>query len=158
MQDVGTRGKARTPAWRDLLPLTVSFVTFSLLINVLSSPPPSYKIKKEKQRKWMCRTPVRTTSKAKLCSDKPAKPVPDSSRLAKASTYARLAELDQKWSDHFSRLEALLLARTLDKESTFQTVTVAHSPAAGAVKSTKPFIRPTDQTIYPVDTILCRFA
>ena len=66
-----------------------------------------------------------TSSEVKSCSDKPAKPVSDSRRSAKASTDARFAELNQKWSDRFNRLEALLLARTMDKEPTFQTVIVA---------------------------------
>ena len=101
------------------------------------SGPEDKKVEKEKA----------ATSKAKLCIDKPTKPVPDSSRSAKASTDARFAELNQKWSDRFNRLEALLLTTTLDKEPTIQTVRVAptHSPPAGAVKSTEPFIRLTDQ-------------
>ena len=58
-----------------------------------------------------------TASKAKSCSDKPAKPVPDSNRSAKASTDVRFAELDHKWCNRFNHLEALL-ARTMDKEPT----------------------------------------
>ena len=42
------------------------------------------------------------SSKAKSPTDKPAKPVPDSSRSAKASTDSKIAELDQKWSDRFN--------------------------------------------------------
>ena len=65
------------------------------------------------------------------------------------STDQRFDELDQKWSDQFNRLEALLLARTLDQpqqEPTFGTVKVvpAHSPPASVIRS-EPFIRPTDQ-------------
>ena len=39
------------------------------------------------------------------------------------------------------------MARTLDREPTFQTVKVAptHSPPAGVVRSTNPFIKPADQ-------------
>ena len=68
------------------------------------------------------------------------------SRPAKDTTDLKIAELDQKWSDLFNRLEALLLAKILDKEPSFQTVKVdpSHSPPAGAVKSTEPFIRLTD--------------
>ena len=61
--------------------------------------------------------------KAKSSSDRPAA----------VSTDQRFEELDQKWSDWFNRLEALLLAKTLDQpqqEPTFGTVKVvpAHSP------------------------------
>ena len=86
-----------------------------------------------------------TTSKAKSHSDKPKKSGKDS-KLTKDTTDPELADLDQKWSDWFNCLEALLLAKKLDKEPTFQTVKVApfHSPPAAAVKSTQPFIRQTD--------------
>ena len=57
-----------------------------------------------------------------------------------------MAKLDQKWSDRFSHLEALLKARTLDGEPTFQTVKVAptHSPRATAVRYTNLFIKPAN--------------
>ena len=65
----------------------------------LSAPAEKKKVEKEK---------------AKSSTDKPAKSGTDS-RSAKASTDARIEELDQKWSDRFDWLEALLLARTLDR-------------------------------------------
>ena len=54
--------------------------------------------------------------------------------------------MEQKWSDRFNRLEALLLAKTLDWEPTFSTVKVAptHAPPATAISS-EPFIRPPGQ-------------
>ena len=71
-----------------------------------------------------------------------------SSRLASVSADHRIDELDQKWSDRFNRLEALLMGRTLDRpqEPTFSTVKVAltHSPPANVVWK-EPFIKPTDQ-------------
>ena len=71
-----------------------------------------------------------------------------SNRTATVSTDHRIDELDQKWSDWFNRLEALLMARTLDRpqEPTFSTVKVAltHSPPANVVRK-EPFIKPTDQ-------------
>ena len=78
-----------------------------------------------------------------------SKPSASASRLAAVSTDQRFDELDQKWSDRFNRLEALLLARTLDQpqqEPTFGAVKVvpAHSPPASVIRS-EPFIRPTDQ-------------
>ena len=77
-----------------------------------------------------------------------SKPSASASRLATVSTDQRFDELDQKLSDQFNRLEALLLARTLDQpqqESTLGTVKVvpAHSPLT-SVTSSEPFIRPTD--------------
>ena len=78
-----------------------------------------------------------------------SKPSASASRPAAVSTDQRFDELDQKWSDRFNRLEALLLARTLDQpqqEPTFGTVKVvpAHSPPASVIRS-EPFIRPSDQ-------------
>ena len=73
-----------------------------------------------------------------------------SSRPAATSTDQRFEELDQKWLDRFNRLEALLLAKTLDQpqpEPTFNTVKVApaHPPPANVIRS-KPFIKPSDQS------------
>ena len=55
-----------------------------------------------------------------------------------SSTDSKIEALDQMWSEWFNRLEALLLARTLDKpqqELTFQTLKVAQMniPPASAV-------------------------
>ena len=86
------------------------------------------------------------SSEHKSGSEKSSKsPVPQSHR---SSADARIDELDQKWCDRFNRLEALLLAKTLDKpELTFATVKVTptHSPPVGAVRSSEPFIRPADR-------------
>ena len=79
-------------------------------------------------------------------SDKPSKSLDKPSR---SSTDTRIDELDKKWADRFNRLEALLLAKSIDQpEPTFQAPKVAptHPPPVGAVKSSAPFIRPpTDQ-------------
>ena len=55
--------------------------------------------------------------------------------------------MEQKWSDRFNRLEALLLAKTLDREPTFSTVKVTptHAPPATAISS-EPFIKPPGQS------------
>ena len=73
------------------------------------------------------------------------------SQPAAVSIDQRFEELDQKWLDRFNRLDALLLAKTLDRpqqEPTFSTVKVvpAHSPPANVIRS-EPFIRPTDQSV-----------
>ena len=107
---------------------------------------PSFSGPAEKKQKKMEKEKA-TTSKAKSSTDKPAKPVSDSSRSARASTDSKIAELNQKWSHRFNRIEALLMARTLDREPTFQTVKVAptHSPPAGMVRSPDPCIKPADR-------------
>ena len=87
-------------------------------------------------------------TRAKSSIDKPAKCGTDS-RSAKASNDARIEELDQKWSDQFNLLEALSLARTLDRsqEPNFQIVKVAttHCPPAEVVRTTDPFIKLADR-------------
>ena len=58
---------------------------------------------------------------AKSSDSKPAKSSTDS-MSAKSSVDSKIKALDQKWSEQFNKLEALLLARTLDKpqEPTFK--------------------------------------
>ena len=80
---------------------------------------------------------------------KSVKPKPSTSTAAAVSTDQKFQEMDQKWSDRFNRLEALLLAKTLDRpqqEPTFSTVKVVptHSPPANVTRS-EPFINPADQ-------------
>ena len=78
-----------------------------------------------------------------------SKPSASTSRPAALSTDQRFDDLDQKWSKRFNRLEAVLLARTLNQpqqEPTFGTVKVvpAHSQQPSVIRL-EPFIRPTDQ-------------
>ena len=65
-----------------------------------------------------------------------------------SSTDSKIEELDQKWSDWFNWLEALLMARTLDQtqETTCSTVkmTPAHGPPVNVVR-TEPFLKSADQ-------------
>ena len=68
--------------------------------------------------------------------------------LYRSSADSRIDELDLKWSERFNRLEALLLAKTIDKpEPAFAPVKVTptHSPPVGVVRSSEPFIRPADK-------------
>ena len=56
---------------------------------------------------------------------------------------SKLAKLDDKWSDRFNRLEAILLARSI--EPTFSSavkVIPTHSPPASTSHTTEPFIKP----------------
>ena len=74
---------------------------------------------------------------------KPDKP---SHRPSAESTNQKLEVMEQRWSDRFNRLEALLLAKTLDREPTFSTVKVTptHAPPATAI-SAEPFLKPSGQ-------------
>ena len=88
--------------------------------------------------------PKVTSKDVKAGAEKPSK---SSVKPHRSSVDSRIDDLDQKWSDRFNRLEALLLAKALDKpEPAFTTVKVtpAHSPPSSSVISTKPFIRPSD--------------
>ena len=65
----------------------------------------------------------------------------------KSSSDSMLEALNHKWSERFSRLEVFLISKSLEKpgkEPTFQTVKMlAKTPPASAVKSTEPFLAPT---------------
>ena len=56
--------------------------------------------------------------------------------------------MEQKWSDRFNRLEAILLAKTMDRphKPTFSAVKVTptHAPLANVIR-TEPFLKPSDQ-------------
>ena len=111
--------------------------------------PSSSSSSKEKMKKVICeeKAKIPASKPAKSPSDKLAKSATDS-RLAKPSTEDRIAALHQKWSDRFHRLEALLLARRLEKpELTFQPVKVmsTHTPPGGFFKATDPFIKPANR-------------
>ena len=87
-----------------------------------------------------------STKHTKSGAEKPSKsPTPQPHR---SSTDSRIDELDLKWSERFNRLEALLLAKTVDKpEPAFAPVKVTptHSPPVSVVRSSEPFIRPADK-------------
>ena len=61
----------------------------------------------------------------------------DQGKSTTSSTTSKISDLDKKWSDRFNRLEALLLAKTIDKpqDPVFSTVKVtpAHAPPANVV-------------------------
>ena len=71
-----------------------------------------------------------------------------STKSSKAQTQAntdlKIAELDQKWSDRFNCLEALLMARSFQPSFTSNVkVTPTHSPPVENVS--EPFIRPSTE-------------
>ena len=70
---------------------------------------------------------------------------PVKAKKDKASTSSaadRFSELDQKWSERFNRLEALLLFKSL--QPTFSSeVNPSHSPPVNVSRDTEPFFQPT---------------
>ena len=60
----------------------------------------------------------------------------------------RFSELDQKWSERFNRLEALLLSKSL--QPTFSSevrVTPSHSPPVNVSRDTELFFQPTHRNL-----------
>ena len=93
----------------------------------------------DKKKKPSTDKPKAQTSKVSK-ADKPSK----SLKPSKSSQDSRFDQLDQKWSERFNRLEALLLAKSLEQPApafTTVKVTPTHSPPKTVVSS-KPFIKP----------------
>ena len=105
-----------------------------------------------KRRRNPTQSKAHSSKDSKPVSDKPSKSF---SKTHRSSPDTRIDELDQKWSDRFNRLEALLLAKSLVREPTFTTVKVtpAHSPPSGSVISSKPFIKPQDTELSATDLV-----
>ena len=67
-----------------------------------------------------------------------------STKVSKYSTDEKFAEMDSKWSEGFSRLEALIMAKSF--EPTFSSkvkVAPTHSPPHDIENMAEPFIRPS---------------
>ena len=76
--------------------------------------------------------------KDKPSSSKPKKPV------EKSTTDKKMEELDQKWSDMFNRLEALLMSKSF--QPTFSSavkVTPSHSLPSNVPRDNEPFFQLT---------------
>ena len=101
--------------------------------------------KKKSETKKSAPKPAKMDKSAKASSSK----VPTTSTSQSSSADDRITDLDRQWSDRFNRLEALLLARTLEKpqEPVFETVKVtpAHTPAATAIRE-EPFLKPASHS------------
>ena len=77
-----------------------------------------------------------------LTKDKPKKHHSSPAKSTKGTTDNRLEAMDLKWSEIFSRLEAMLLSKTLSQpEPSFQPVkaTPVKPPPAGATEKVEPF-------------------
>ena len=119
----------------------------------------------EKRRKSEKKSEKKSASSKSVKPDKsvksPSRPASSSSSTGQGkstapSTDSKLSDLDKKWSDRFNRLEALLMAKTLDRpqEPVFGTVKVtpSHAPPADLIRP-EPFIQPTTLP-QPADTAL----
>ena len=128
---------------------------------------PSYKLKKEKRdaKKSELSSPVKDgtfvdpaiVSVLGVVNDphptssppdkKPREEMPSTSKVKKpekSTADKKMEELDQKWSDRFNRLEALLMSKTFPPTfSSAVKVTPSHSPPASIAKDNEPFFLPT---------------
>ena len=99
---------------------------------------------------------VKSDKSVKSSSSRPPATSPtDQGKYTTSSTNTRISDLDKKWSDRFNRLEALLMAKALDRpqDPVFRSVKVAPSrtPPAHVVRS-DPFLKPVTQPSQPADT------
>ena len=79
----------------------------------------------------------------KLKKDKPSTSKSNKS-VEKSATDKKMEELDQKWSDRFNRLEALLLSKSFPPTfSSTVKVALSHSPPTIISKDNEPFFKPT---------------
>ena len=171
---VGKRGKVRN---RVLLIRTLQTVLCNSFTPEQRAQisTPSYKIKKEKREAKRAdntqptdelvdpsrvsvigvvsgpsadKSPAPPEKKAK--KDKPPTKSKKSSSVPSSATEDKFAALEDKWADRFNRLEALLLARSI--EPTFSSdVRVApdHPPPGNVTRDSEPFFQPSDK---PLDT------
>ena len=135
---------------------------------------PSYKIKKEKREAKRVDNPTPTEDIALVdpanvlvigavggaASQSPSllpekRPKKDKAptkpkKSASSSMDDRFSALDSKWSERFNRLEALLMAKSLEPSfSADVRVTPVHSPPANVSKDSEPFFQPPHR---PVDS------
>ena len=107
-----------------------------------------------KQSSSSASKPTKSDKLVKSTSSRPPTSSTDQGKSTTSSTDTRIADLDKKWSDRFNRLEALLLAKTLDPppDPVFSTVKVApsHAPPADVVR-TDPFLKPASHPSQPTD-------
>ena len=67
-----------------------------------------------------------------------------STKVSKHSTDEKFAEMDSKWSERFSHLEALIMAKSFEPAfSSKVKVTPTHSPPHDIENMAEPFIRPS---------------
>ena len=166
------KGKGKEPCIADKDRVDCEFC--NLLSPEQRAQTPSYKLKKEKREAKRVDHPnptgdsslvdpstvsvigvvgAATSEKSPVPPEKKTKKdkVPVKAKKDKASTSTaadRFSELDQKWSERFNRLEALLLSKSL--QPTFSPevrVTPSHSPPVNVSRDTEPFFQPTHRNL-----------
>ena len=70
--------------------------------------------KKAKKTESKHSTKAKSDKPTKSTSSRPPTSSSDQGKSTTSTTDTKIADLDKKWSDRFNRLEALLLAKTLD--------------------------------------------
>ena len=121
----------------------------------LSGPAEKMSKKVESKKSSSSTKPARSDKSVKSSSNPPpTTSTTDQGKPTTSSTDSKISDLDKKWSDRFNRLEALLLAKTIDKPQNpvFSTVKVApaHAPPANVVR-TDLFLKPASQPAHLTD-------
>ena len=97
-----------------------------------SPPPPEKKVKKEKL---------------------PAKSKKLSSTTPSSTTEEKFTALEDKWAERFNRLEALLVAKSIEPSfSSDVRVVLSHSPPATVTRDSEPFFQPANSSVDPQRT------
>ena len=113
--------------------------------------------KKAKKAETKHSSSSKSTKSVKSTTSRPPTSSADQNKPSTSTTDTKIADLDKKWSDRFNRLEALLLAKTLDPpwDPVFSTVKVApaHAPPTNVAR-TDPFLKPASQSVPPTDTAI----
>ena len=98
--------------------------------------------------------PAKSEKSVKSSSSRPLATSSTNQGKSTSSTNSRISDLDKKWFDRFNRLEALLMAKTMDQpqDPVFSTmkVTPSHAPPANVVRP-DPFLKPSTRPSQPTD-------
>ena len=118
----------------------------------VSTTPGGGKAKKmDKNSGPVTKTPVSSSKKSEPKEKTAKKHHSSPAKASKTTTDSKLEAMDLKWSERFSRLEAMLLSKTFSQpEPSFQPmkITPVKPPPAGAVDNTEPFfalVKATDR-------------
>ena len=118
------------------------------------SGPAEKKKKTESKKSSSTSKSTKPEMSVKSSSHRPSSSTTDQSMSTTSSAEAKISDLDRKWSDRFNRLEALLMAKTLEKpqDPVFSTVKVTpgHAPPANVVRP-DPFLKLASQPLQVTD-------
>ena len=114
---------------------------------------PAEKKKKTESKKSSTSKSTKLEKSVKSSSHQPSSSATNQN-ISTSSADAKISDLDRKWSDRFNRLEALLMAKTLEKPQdpvfSMVKVTPAHAPPANVVRP-DPFLKPASQPLQVTD-------